>query len=362
MAGAAYSYSPSRVGLSDVRNHTGSWLVGYTYVGNGTLGATDSVYMRTSLAANIVVPLTGAGANTPIAPGDSLVGATYMLDVVKHYARIKVTALSLRVVPLFPSTTNSTSVIIAPQRGSSGVGTVATDTTAMLPYQNVLSMAGSKQFASWEAGSIDMTSCIAGGSGAQQNEFNIADDANVASALGSYGYVVAGIVPATFAVSGNNSTTAVRGTFLHALIADMKFDLIDFIGGDNEATPFGLYRKQSLLERKALSSFDDRILKLCHSLNFPKDDSKDGKEKAPEDWEKKNKSDKDKKPVSAFEAKSSEVVKSDGSKNLATKTINSSLLSGSPDADSLTTDLSRSQILFKMGYVKVDPPDQLKRQ
>jgi len=168
------------------------------------------------------------------------------------------------------------SAIIAPQRGGNGVGTVTTDTTAAVPYTNVLSMAGSKQFASWEGGSIDMTSCIAGGAGAKQNEFYVSMGAAVSSGLGDYQFENVSVVPATFAVSGNNSTSALRGTKVHALIADMKFDLIDFIGGNVNLSNVGVKTTSAL--RVALSSSGSRH-ESKPRLGDTDGDAKEGKEK-----------------------------------------------------------------------------------
>jgi len=225
--------------MSDVRGHTVSWLAGYAYVGNNTLGANDSVYFVDPTGTDIVVAWSGesTNGNVPVAMADSLVGATYASDVEKHYARKRISSVKLACVPLFPATTNSMSVIIAPQRGAKGVGKAVTDTSAANAYTNVLSMAGSKQCASWEGMEIDMTSCIAGGSGSAQNEFDVSagDDATTEVSNGGSSYL--GVVPCTFCLSGNNSTAALRGTKTHAIILTVKVDFIDFIGGNIAVDP-----------------------------------------------------------------------------------------------------------------------------
>jgi len=232
-----------RVGMSDIRNHTMSWLAGYIYVGNGTLGATDSVYFCDSTKTYTIVADTGVGANVPVAGGDGIVGATYIGDVIKHFARMRINTQKLILEPLQPSTANSMVALIAPQKGASGIGKAVTDTTAGLTYTNVISMNSVKQAASWESCTVDMTGFIGGGSGAKQNEFDINQGLNNSTGLqDSYSYAARGVIPTTFAVSGSNSTSALRGTVTHAVFIEQTVDLVDYIGGNAATYPEGWIR------------------------------------------------------------------------------------------------------------------------
>jgi len=267
--GAAVSVSARRVGMSDMIGHVISWLVGYIYVGNGTLGATDSVYAADpSKTYTVVQGGTGYGANVPMAAADNLVGASYARDIIKHYARLRIRKVALDVVPLFPNTSSGMSVIVAPQRGRGSVGAVATDTTAALPYTDVLSMAGSKQCASWEKMSFDMTPFIAGGGGSAQNEFDTQTGQSTTTAVNNEVGSQLPTVPCTFAVSGNNSTSGLRGTTTHALIGVFVVDLIDFLGGNSVNEPVAVEGRlqTSILKRKTTPGFlsgepDERVSK-----------------------------------------------------------------------------------------------------
>jgi len=223
-----------RLGLSDMVRHQLSWLVGYIYVGNGTLGATDGVYFCDPTKGYILTsPSTTGGAQVPIFAPDYYVGATYASDVFKHYARVRYGKSKLSIVSLNPATTNAMTVVVAPKRGPTGIGQLTTGTVAAEQQTNVWSMAGSKQFASWESGDVDLSPFIAGGSGAAQNEF----DANLGLNSGDQNQadsVSRGVVPCTFAVAGNSATAALRGTVTHAVICEQVVDLLDFIGGNTQ--------------------------------------------------------------------------------------------------------------------------------
>lgn len=240
-APSALSASPTRVGMSDVLRHTVSWLIGYVYVGNGTLGATDSIYLTDPTGTDIIVPVAsaGKGANVPMAPADALLGASYVTDVFKHFARLRLLRQHIDIFSLLPSTSNSMTVVIGPQRGPSNVGGAATDTTAALTYTEVISMAKATQVASWQNARLDMTEHIAGGAGARQNEFMTAGPAT--NDTGSFNYYNVQVIPSTFAISGTNSTTGLRGLKTHAVIGTWIVDLIDFIGGNaNNVSEFSI--------------------------------------------------------------------------------------------------------------------------
>jgi len=224
---AGVSVSTRGIGMSDLINHRVSYLTGYIYVGNGTLGATDSVYFIEPTGTYTV-----CGGPIAVVPSDPTVGASYVTDVDKHFSRKVVKRTFLRLEPLYPSTANSMSVIVGPLRGPAGsaLSLFKSDTTAANAYTNVLSLSGSVQAASWEDLIIDLTPYIAGGSGAKQNEFAVAIQGPIADSFGVAGFNPIN-VPCCFAVSGHNSTSALRGTQTHAVIIEQVYDLVDFVGG-----------------------------------------------------------------------------------------------------------------------------------
>jgi hypothetical protein len=260
---AAISSKPMRIGMGDVLRHPLSWLIGYIYVGNGTTGTTDNVYLIDPTKTDIIIPevsgTTSGGANIPVLSFDGLVGATYASDIFKHYGRVRYGKSKLCVVSLNPSTTNQMTVAIAPKRGASSIGTFTNlgSAATALPQTDVWSMTGAKNIASWESQEIDLTPFIAGGSGALQNEFDTVVGAGAADVAGNSDYVARQVVPCTFAVSGNNSTTALRGTVTHAVIGEQMVDLLDFIGGN---TPQGV--DSVLVKRRSIVCFRPARLSL----------------------------------------------------------------------------------------------------
>jgi len=162
--------------------------------------------------------------------------------VTKHYARMRIGKQLLEVLSLNPSTTGQTVVAIAPRRGPADIGALTTGTTAGMSYTNVISQSGVRQFASWESGMIDMTSCVAGGSGAAQNEFdlNLGNGTNAISTSAIVRSVVSGVVPSTFTVSGNSAANTARGTAIHAIVCHWFVDLLDYVGGNADQNPDGL--------------------------------------------------------------------------------------------------------------------------
>lgn len=239
--GAAVASHAARIGMSDLIAHRISWIAGYTYVGDGTLGATDSVYFRPAGATtDVTTGATGAGM-VPFLSTDAQIGQTYLADVEKHFARKRVRRAAVRLVSLQPSTANSCMVQVAPVRGPGASGDTNPLTASIVAapvLANVMGMSGSKSVASWEHATIDMTPFIAGGSGATQDEFSIAaTDGD--SAWGSGAIDVSGIAPCAFVITGQNSTAALRGTNVHAVILEETVDLLDFIGGQSIPFPIG---------------------------------------------------------------------------------------------------------------------------
>jgi hypothetical protein len=234
------------VGMSDIRAHRMGWLAGYVYVGNGTLGATDSIYLVDTSKSYTSCAGVQGGFGIPVAGADSMFGATYIADVIKHFARMRINSQKLALIPLQPSTANSMTVLIAPQKGATAIGARASDTTAGQTYTNLISQQGVREASSFESIELDMTPFIGGGAGARQNEFNLAA-VGATYTEGVPPYELLQLVPTTVSVSGVNSTTALRGTLTHAVFIEQVVDLIDYIGGATPTDPEGVQRIKSLM-------------------------------------------------------------------------------------------------------------------
>jgi hypothetical protein len=241
----------TRMGVSDLKKLCIGWLAGYTYVGNNTLGTNDSVYYVDSTVTYTMPSFV------PVLLADALLGQSYVTDIAKHFARVKITKLHAEFLSLNPSTSNSMVANVAPHRGGNLQWTLKTDTTAAITQASVLGAQGQIQIASWQNGFIDLTPYIAGGSGQRQDEFSqysaaesdlygttaaTADDAEVLSLLS----------PAGLAVSGSNATTALRGTKIHAILLQAEIDLLDFTGGISSGVSEGTALRQRVksLEKK----------------------------------------------------------------------------------------------------------------
>jgi hypothetical protein len=121
---------------------------------------------------------------------------------------------------------------LAPHRGGDFESTTKSDATAALSQAAVLGAKDQIQIASWQNGILNLNSYIAGGSGALQNEFgNIAHaQADVFAATDS-DEVLSLLSPVGFAVSGSNTTAALRGTKTHAVLVEIEFTFLDYMGG-----------------------------------------------------------------------------------------------------------------------------------
>jgi len=239
-----------RIGMSDLRNHTISWIAGYTFVGNGTNGAANAVLFKTA-AGTYIMGNAGSGnlGGIPILPADSQVGATYVTDVEKHYARKIIKRMWMHVVSLQPSTSNNMMAVVAPARGpglaEQGIAEpLATATVVSQTLTNVMSMDGAMTVDSFETKTIEITRFIAGGSGAKQNEFEMQYGANVANTVLVSGAApdtdLIGLCPASFIVSGNNTTSGLQNTAVHAIVIEQQIDLLDYIGGSSLYQPVGV--------------------------------------------------------------------------------------------------------------------------
>jgi len=215
--------------FGDIRNHEITWLAGHVYVGNGTLGANDTLYLKVPAAT----PTVSTGV-TPIIPEDSSFGSTSLKDIIQHFARIRYHRLkmTMHTEGAGSSTTTPISVTVAPLRGMAGIYGLKTDTTAATyTADQVSSMQGARQIPVYlPKEEIDLTPYIAGGSGPKQNEFPV--DVNEYVASGEVGVGV----PAAFVLAGNNqSNTTFRGLNLMAIFMSATVDLLDYVG-DVKAT------------------------------------------------------------------------------------------------------------------------------
>jgi hypothetical protein len=200
------------------------------------------VYFSPAGASGTVVDAagsTGDSGQVPILGSDNWIGAGFVKNLSQNFSRKVVKRCSIEFIPLQPSTTNSCVVYVAPIRGAGAQGSTivtAAAAAAMPTVANVIAASGSRSFSSWEAGSLDLTPYIAGGSGARQNEYNLvspSEDAN----WGNGSMDLDGVSPCGFTISGNNSTTAINGTFVHMIVVRQVVDLLDFLGGLTLAIP-----------------------------------------------------------------------------------------------------------------------------
>jgi len=247
--GAVVRTRLTKMGLSDIRSHRVTWVIGYTYVGDGTKGTANSVYFLPISAGTptwlIKGQAAGSSGQVPILASDPDLGATYVSDVEKHYARKIIRRMWLHVDSLQPSTSNNMMCVIAPSRGPGGGSysipiTYATAAVTANTVANVSSMKGAKPVDSWESKTLDITEFIAGGSGVRQNEFEI--EASLQLKVYITTAVVPsenleGLVPACFAIAGNNTTAALQGTNVHQISVEQEIDLIDFVGGMAQPEP-----------------------------------------------------------------------------------------------------------------------------
>jgi len=132
----------------------------------------------------------------------------------------------------------------APVRGPPGKAELALGTTgtgAAVSQLNVMSLSGSKTCDSFENLEIDLTPYIAGGSGASQNEFQIADFENASGdSVVLDPMDVNGSVPCSFVVSGNSTVSALRGTNTHMVVIETQCDFLDFVGAVPALDPIAL--------------------------------------------------------------------------------------------------------------------------
>lgn len=233
--GAAQIRRESYVGLT-TKKQVISWVAGTTYVGNGTLGASDYVYFRPIGLTTTVAVNAGLVAHIPIAGADAYVGATYVNGLTKPYARKIVHRAWVELEALHSATSNDCEVIIAPIAGAGNTvsTTLTTGTTAGSTIADLDSVQNHCKVACYEDGKVDLSRFIRGGSGAQQNEFNNSGNTAATSVLGA-ATDQNGIVPCCFAIGGINNTLALRGANMHNVRVYEEVSLIDFVGAAGAA-------------------------------------------------------------------------------------------------------------------------------
>jgi len=248
--GAVVRTRLTKMGMSDIRSHRITWVIGYTYVGDGTSGTIDTVYflpfsagVKTWLIQGLATKSSG---QVPILSEDADVGAAYIADVEKHFARKVIKRMWIHVDSLQPSTSNNMMAVIAPSRGPGGgvASTPITFATAAVTANsvgNVTSMRGAFPIDSWESKSSEITEYIAGGSGPRQNEFELQAGLEATS---QHIYVTTNVVPAAnlapitpacFAVAGNSTTTGLRATVVHQISIEQEVDYLDYVGAMQQA-------------------------------------------------------------------------------------------------------------------------------
>jgi len=239
--GAVIRTNLVRPGMSDIKSHRFTYLMGTTYVGNGVAGNANGVYFQTAdnLSLCSANSATSSG-QLPVAPGDSKIGQTYVGDILKHYTRVVIKRAWIHCVSLQPSTANNMMAVIGCSRGGSATEAATVETKAAAAgapntVAAVSSMRGAVPVDSFETKSWEVSDMIAGGSGARQNEFQIGNQVAGTTVLGAStvpsGVDGNGLIPFCIAVGGNCTTAALQATAVHEILVELEVDLIDYIGG-----------------------------------------------------------------------------------------------------------------------------------
>jgi len=231
----------TRLGVSDIRRLRIAWVLGYTYVGNGTSGTALGVYLQTASGTWLVKGFAaGSSGQAPILNADLDLGQTYVKDIIKHFARLVVKRMWVHVDSLQPSTSNNMMAMIGISRGPGGAPasipiTVATASVTFNSVGNVASMRSAFPVDSFESKTLEITEFIAGGSGPKQNEFEIQDAIANASFYTTTATATVidpdGLVPSCIAVAGNCTTAGLEGTNVHQISIEQEIDLLDYLGG-----------------------------------------------------------------------------------------------------------------------------------
>jgi hypothetical protein len=249
--GAVVASRLSKTGVSDIKRLRVSWVLGQTYVGDGTNGTADSVYLVSNSQQWLAIGNSGGGNGSsgwaPIASSGPDFGQVYVSDIERHFARKVIRKMWLHINSRNPSTANNMMAVIATSRGGSGAergvpAAFASPTVAANTLDNLQSVRGSFTVNSWESRTVDITENIGGGSGAAQNEFDLqtgpgnADGIWITS-LAPTTLELSGVIPTCIAVAGNSTTTGLRGAKIHQIVVEQEVDYVDFIGGMANNSP-----------------------------------------------------------------------------------------------------------------------------
>lgn len=249
--GAVVATRLMRTGMSDIRGLKISWVLGQTYVGDGTNGTADSVYLVSNSSQWLAIGSSGGPSGSsgwaPIASADADFGQSYIQDIERHFARKVIKRMVLHINSRNPATSNNMMAVIAVSRGASGAergvpAVLANPTVAANTLDNLQSVRDNVTVNSWESRSLDITNCIAGGSGARQNEYDLQTGPGNSTAIWTTGGTpttleLSGVVPSSIAVAGNSTTAGLRGMKIHQIIVEQEVDYVDFIGGMANIAP-----------------------------------------------------------------------------------------------------------------------------
>lgn len=230
----------TKTGMSDIRKLRVSWLAAYIFVSDGTIGAAGSVFLQSASKNWLVCGSSGASSGwAPISSTDGDFGQPYVDDILKHFSRKVIRKMWCHIDSLDPSTSNSMVTVLGFARGPAGAAQgLPGNAGASFPANsigNVASCKGSITLNSWEHASVDISEFIAGGSGANQNEFNNQGapgtgkiwTTNVTPTTVD----LDGFVPASMCAAGQCSTVGLQGKSVHQIVIEQEIDCLDYLGG-----------------------------------------------------------------------------------------------------------------------------------
>jgi len=231
------------VGLNDLLGHEQSWVAGQLWVGDGSDGVSGSLYFATNTfdpaTTAGLVPGNSGGGQVPVLGSDASVGKSYISDIRKHFARIRVRKCKVTLVPLRPNTSTEAGIVtIAPVRGAgaSGDTVVFKDATTAAPtIANTIAMAGAATGPTWQTVELDLTPYISNGTGPDQNEYATNLDADT-TAWGTGAMDMDLTCPCAFVVAGTSNVSG-GAVYSHVVVVTQIVDLLDFIAGNVAATP-----------------------------------------------------------------------------------------------------------------------------
>jgi len=216
------------MGVQDTRLHF-SYVLGTVYVGNGTLGSSGSVYLKTALSGRL------AYAQIPIAPFDTTdYGLAALGNFAKYFAQKRYRSVRVHIRPVATgcSTSAAADIAIAPIRGGAYSFPVSTTTTAP-SYSNtsVLSCQGGVLFPSWQPMDIDFTPFVSSAAGTKTFEEGGTSQPATNSIEAN-----ADEIPCSFILTGDGGTVSNGQNYAH-IYADIDVDLLDWTGGIAASSP-----------------------------------------------------------------------------------------------------------------------------